>query len=439
MTEADVIIKNGLVVSGADGPFISRGHVVVSDGVISDVGEGEPVGYTAQYVIDASNMVVMPGLVSAHDHMYGVLAHGIPLKATLTDFWDFLKDFWWPMVEDRLNKPLIEAAVRYAAVERLRTGTTCVADVLEAPNSLPGVLDLEARILEEAGLRGVLSFEATERVSSENGAKGLEENRFFVKKMNAREGLVKGMHCIHTTFTCSPSFIKQCRRDADETGAGIHIHFEEGVYETQESLKRYGKYPAEVYDELNFWGPDVLASQCVKTTMHELDILAKHDVKVSHQPLSNGEVGGGIAPVPEMLQRGMTVCLGTDGFIVDMFEVMRNTWLLHKAAKENTVVMPANTVFKMATENAAKVLGLYGGRIAKGMKADIVVLKNLFPTPVSPENVITQIVVYASGFWVDSVLVDGKIVVKDGETTQIDAEKARKDCIKAAEKLWAGV
>ncbi|MEM4183898.1 MAG: amidohydrolase family protein [Candidatus Caldarchaeum sp.] len=357
----------------------------------------------------------------------------------MNSFWDFLKDFWWPMVEDRLDKPLIEAAVKYAAVTRLQTGTTCVADVLEAPNALPGALDIEAQILEEAGLRAVLSFEATERLSTENGMKGLEENKLFIKKMNARERLIKGMHCIHTTFTCSPSFIQLCGRDADETGAGIHIHFEEAIHETHESLKRYGKYPAELYDELNFWGSDVMASQCVKTTFRELHILAKHDVKVSHQPLSNGEVGGGIAPVPEMLQRGMTVCLGTDGFIVDMFEVMRSAWLLHKAAKENTAVMPANTVFKMATENAAKALGFRGGRISKEMKADIIVLKNLFPTPVTPENVITQIVVYASASWVETVLVDGKIVVKDGETTKINAEKSRKGCIRAAEKFWGGV
>ncbi|MEM2037320.1 MAG: amidohydrolase family protein, partial [Candidatus Caldarchaeum sp.] len=106
---------------------------------------------------------------------------------------------------------------------------------------------------------------------------------------------------------------------------------------------------------------------------------------------------------------------------------------------ENTAVMPANTVFKMATENAAKALGFRGGRISKEMKADIIVLKSLFPTPVTPENVIMQIVVYASGSWVETVLVDGKIVVKDGETTKINAEKSRKGCIRAAEKFWGGV
>ncbi|MEM2114651.1 MAG: amidohydrolase family protein, partial [Candidatus Caldarchaeum sp.] len=158
-----------------------------------------------------------------------------------------------------------------------------------------------------------------------------------------------------------------------------------------------------------------------------------------HQPLSNGEVGGGIAPVPEMLDRKMTVCLGTDGFIVDMFEVMRTTWLLHKAARENAAIMPAETVFKMATENGAETLGIKAGRLEKGYKADIVVVKNMFPTPVTIDNVVAQLVVYGSGSWVDTVVVDGKVVVEDGEALTVNEQNAREESIKAAEKLWEGI
>jgi len=439
MTEVDLLIKGCLIVCSSEGPFYSPGYVAVIDGLITDVGEGKPVGLTAGVQINAEGMIAIPGLISAHDHMYGVLAHGIPIKTEINSFWDFLVKFWWPYVEDRLDRQLVESAVRYAAVERLKTGTTAIADIVEAPNTIPGILDVEAAILNKAGLRGVLSFEATERISPDNGIMGLEENTRFIKKMNSKEGLVKGMHCIHTTFTCSPDFIKRCREEANATGAGIHIHFEEGAYESEKALEKYGKLPAFLYEELNFWGPDVLASQCVKTTMDELEVLAKYNVKVSHQPLSNGEVGGGIAPVPEMLERNILVCLGTDGFIVDMFEVMRNAWLLHKAAKENVSIMPAETVFKMATENGAQALNLRSGKIMKGYKADIVLLKNMFPTPITPNNIITQLVIYASSSWVDTVIVDGKVVVKDRRTINIDEEKARKQCIRAAKKIWEGL
>ncbi len=439
LTETDLIVLGGLVVGSAEGPFYAPGYVAVTDGEIVAVGSGKPNGLTAQKKVVKKNSVIIPGLVSAHDHMYGVLAHGIPVKTNVASFWDFLNLFWWPYVEDRLDKKLIEAAVSYAVVERLKTGTTLIADILEAPKAIPGALDVEAQVLKSAGIRGVLSFEATERLGPDNGLLGLKENNDFIKKMNKRNGLVKGMHCIHTTFTCSPEFIKKCREQAKESGAGIHIHFEEGLYETEHALRKYGKLPAFVYEELGFWGSDVLASQCVKTTVEELDVMAGHGVKISHQPLSNGEVGGGIAPVPEMLHRNITVCLGTDGFIVDMFEVMRNTWLLHKAAKENASVMPAATVFKMATENGASTLGVKSGRLEKGYKADIVVVKNMFPTPITTDNVLTQLVVYGSGRWVDTVVVDGRIVVENGKILTFDERRAKQDCLKAAEKLWEGV
>lgn len=439
LTEVDILITSDMVVTSAEGPIFTPGYVAISGSEIYETGPDEPHGLTAQRKLKAGNSIVMPGLISAHDHMYGILAHGILVRYSPTSFWDFLNNFWWPYVEDRLDRDTVAAAVEMSAAQRLKTGTTCVADVLEAPNTLPGVLESEAVVIEKAGLRAVLSFEATERVSQENGVKGLAENLAFVRARNRAHGIIKGMHCIHTTFTCSPEFIRQCREEADETGAGIHIHFEEGIFETQESLRKYGKYPAEVYEELGFWKDDVLASQCVKTTEMEIGILARHGVRVSHQPLSNGEVGGGVAPVPLMLEKEMTVCLGTDGFIIDMFEVMRNTWLLHKAAREDASIMPAKTVFKMATENGASTLGIRAGRLEKGYKADVIVVRNDFPTPVTPENVITQLVVYASGQQVETVLVNGKVVVEGGRVITVDEDKAREKCMRAAAKLWRGV
>ena len=95
----------------------------------------------------------------------------------------------------------------------------------------------------------------------ENGRKGLEENSAFIASRNRRPGLVRGMHCIHTTFTCSPSFIRECREQANETGAGIQIHLEESPYEADYTKKKHHKLPVELYDDVGFWGPDVLASQ----------------------------------------------------------------------------------------------------------------------------------------------------------------------------------
>lgn len=437
MAEFDLLLVAKLVVPDSTSRPLSPGFVAIRDSRIQVVGEGRPAGIAAQRKIVSKDGIIIPGLVSTHDHMYGVLAHGIPMDREIKGFLGFLEDFWWPRVENRLGIEEVRAAVEVATVERLKSGTTCVADTLEAPNTIPGALDAEAAVVERAGMRAILSFEATERVSRENGREGLKENASFVARRNRNDGLVRGMHCLHTTFTCSPSFIRKCRADANASGAGIQIHLEESPYEGSHAAKKYHKTPVEVYNDLGFWGPDVIASQCVQTAPEDIRTLAKHRVSVSHQPLSNGEVGGGIAPVPRMLEQGLAVGLGTDGFIVDMFEVMRGAWLLHKAASVDPSVLPASQVFKMATETGARILKTGAGAIKPGLKADLVVLQDRFPTPVTIENAVTQLVTFGSGRLVSDVVVDGKIAVRAGNTIHIDADSARRKGLKAAERLWS--
>jgi 5-methylthioadenosine/S-adenosylhomocysteine deaminase len=436
LAEFDLLLVAKLVVPDARSEPLSPGFVAIRDSKIELVGEGEPAGITARESVVAQDGIIIPGLVSTHDHMYGVLAHGIPVDREIKGFRGFLEDFWWPRVEDRIDPGLLRSAVEAAAVERLCTGTTCISDILEAPNAIPGALVTEAQVLEQAGLRAVLSFEATERISRENGERGLEENSSFISRRKSG-GLTKGMHCVHTTFTCSPAFLRRCREQADATGSGIQIHLEESPYEADYALKKYHKLPVEIYNEVGFWGPDVIASQCVQTTPEEIDILAKHHVKISHQPLSNGEVGGGIAPVPRMIGNGLELGLGTDGFIVDMFEVMRAAWLLHKAASADPNVLTASQVFKMATETGAGILKTGAGALRPGLKADLVVLDDRFPTPITMENAVTQIVVYGSGNLVRDVVVDGKVVVKSRSAVNVDAEAARQGCVQAARNLWS--
>ena len=437
MVEYDLLLTAKLVIPDSTSKPLSPGFVAIRDSKIEAVGEGVPTGIKSREKIVARDGIIIPGLVSTHDHMYGVLAHGIPVNKEIKGFRGFLEDFWWPHVEDRLDIDAVKAAAEVSALERLATGTTCVADILEAPNALPGALEAEAGVLERVGMRAVLSFEATERVSKENGRRGLEENAGFIASRNRRAGLVRGMHCIHTTFTCSSSFIQECRRQANDTKAGIHIHLEESPYELDFTREEYHKLPVEVYDGLGFWGPDVLASQCVQTTPEEIKTLAKHKVKVSHQPLSNGEVGGGIAPVPLMMDKGLQIGLGTDGFVVDMFEVMRGAWLLHKAASTDPSVMTASQVFQMATETGAGILGTGAGAIRPGLKADLVVLDDLFPTPLTKENALTQLVVYGSGRFVRDVVVDGKVVVEGRKAVHANAVTARREGLEAARRLWS--
>jgi 5-methylthioadenosine/S-adenosylhomocysteine deaminase len=138
--------------------------------------------------IDAPGCTLSPGFVNAHAHLYGLLAHGLPLDKAPSGFWPFLEDFWWPLVEDRLDHEAICAATDAILLEMLRSGVTTVYDCTEAPYALPGCLAAQAEVVRKRGIRAVLSFEATERVSKENGQLGLAENADFIRACRARAG-----------------------------------------------------------------------------------------------------------------------------------------------------------------------------------------------------------------------------------------------------------
>ena len=386
---------------------------------------------------DAAGQTLSPGFVNTHTHLYGVLAHGIPLDRAPSDFWAFLKDFWWLRVEDRLDQKMIRAATDHGCVEMLRSGVTSFYDCLEAPNSLPGCLAAQAEIVHARGLRGILSFEATERVSKENGQLGLREN---VEWIRAARGLVSGMMCFHTTFTCSADFIHQAFDLARANNVLVHMHVSEGTHEPEYALEHFGMRTIEYYDHLGVVCDKMLASQCVQISAHEIELMAKRGVRMSHMPLSNCEVGGGIAPVPDLIAAGVTVGLGSDGYINDFFEVMRGAFLIPKAHRQDPRVMPANLVWYLATEGGARALGLEKvGRLAPGWQADLQLIDSQFPTPAAIHNLYDQLVLYRNHAHVRAVMVAGQVRVRDGVVIGADADTIRAKTQEEASKLWGSV
>ena len=386
--------------------------------------------------IDAPECVLMPGFVNAHTHLYGTLAHGIPVDP-VTGFWSFLADYWWPKVEDHLDHTMIEAATDWVCADMLRGGTTSFYDILEAPNAIPDALSAETEVVERRGLRAVLSFEATERVSALNGMLGLMENARFIQSTR-RPALVSGMMCFHTTFTCSGRFIQTAFSLAGEHDVPVHAHCNEGVHEAEWCLKEHGMRTLEYYDSLGVLSPRFLASQCVQISEHERHLIAERGVRVSHMPLANCEVGGGIAPIPELLAAGVTVGLGSDGYVNDFFEVMRGASLLHKARLLDPSTMPAATVMRMATEGAARAIGLdMVGRIQPGWVADVQLVDARFPTPVTAHNLFDQLVLWRNQSHVRDVMVAGQWRVRNGEVLDADIDALRAHVREQAARLWA--
>jgi 5-methylthioadenosine/S-adenosylhomocysteine deaminase len=392
--------------------------------------------YPRHEVLRAGEQVLSPGFVNTHTHLYGVLAHGIPLTRSPHGFWPFLKDFWWPMVEDRIDIPMLRAATEWQCQLMIRSGVTTFYDCLEAPHALPGCLEQEAEVVTRHGLRAILSFEATQRVSEENGQLGLQENSRFIPSCRPG-GLIQGLMCYHTTFTCSPDFIQQAFTLGRQLGCLVHMHLSEGTYEPDQAIRRYGLRPVLYYDQLGVLGPGMLASQCVQLSPDEMTLLAGKSVHVSHMPLSNCEVGGGIAPVPQMVAAGVTVGLGSDSYIDNFFEVMRGAFLIHKANGLDPQLMPASLVYYLATEGGARALNLEKvGRIEVGWKADLQLIATDFPTPPGEWNLYDQLILYRNPEDVRLVMVDGRILLQEGQLkTDFDPE-ARPALYAQSARLW---
>lgn len=433
-----LILPEWLIANAEEPPRRNTGVRIEGD-VITDVAANDDLlrRFPQDERWQAPGQVLSAGFVNSHTHLYGVLAHGIPLSKAPDGFWPFLADFWWPMVEDRIDHRMLLAAAEWQCRLMIRSGITAFYDCLEAPSSLPGCLDVEAEVVRKYGQRAILSFEATQRVSQENGELGLQENAGFIDRCKARGGLIFGMMCYHTTFTCSAGFIQRALNLANERGALLHAHCSEGTYEPEKTLEQHGLRTIEYYASLGILNPNLLLSQCVQLSPDEVDLLAKHDVRVSHMPLSNCEVGGGIAPIPQILDAGITAGLGSDSYIDNFFEVMRGAFLIHKANQCDPLVMPAARVWHMATEGSARAIGLQKvGRIEPGWQADLQLIQPVLPTPAAEWNLFDQLILYCNPQNVRMAMTAGNVLLKDGQLLTGDEEHSRQAMNVQAARLW---
>lgn len=388
-------------------------------------------------VIDASAEIVSAGFINAHMHQYGLISHGMVPLSQITNFDNFLSAYWWPDIEDQLRKEDLLAGTYSSAAELLHSGCVALCDILEAPFIEEDALIAQGEALEKIGMRAVVSLESSERAGHDNGVRCLEMNRAAVRHFKDSK-LVNGAICTHTTFSCSEDFIRMASDMAVAEDAMLQFHLSESKYEPEKIKERYNTKPVKIYQSAEALRPTTLASQCVKVDEEEIALLAKYGVKAAHMPLSNCEVGGGIAPIPTLLEAGIDVGVGTDGYVNNFFELMRATFLIHKANHERTDIMPADTVFKMATELGAKAMGLpNSGLLRKGYVPDFVIIRTAYPTPVTLHNIYDQIVVYSDPAYVRDVYISGQPVVKDGEITTFDEAAAKETLYRRTEKLWA--
>lgn len=395
-----------------------------NDGKLYDIGIlGNQIAYVGRepvagmHVIDGRGHLAAPGLVNAHTHVAMTLFRSYADDMVLMDW---LQNKIWPM-ENNLDGNAVYWGSLLGIAEMLKTGTTCFADMYF-------FMDDTAKAARDSGIRAVLSRGLTGS-SVADGASRLDENTELFKEWNnACNGRIKVMFGPHAPYTCAPEYIKSVVARAGELGAEIHMHLSETKGEVEECCRKYGKSPIALMEDLGMFELGTLAAHCVHVDEDDMDIMTRHHVRVAHNPQSNLKLASGIAPVTRMLEKGITVGLGTDGASsnnnLDMLEEVRLAALLAKTESGNPKAVPAKQALAMGTEMGAKALGLERvGTLAMGQKADIV-LYNMDEPQWQPRFDRTSLLVYAaSAADVDTVIVDGRILVDKGELTTIDLEK----------------
>jgi len=439
-----LLINNGLVVTlDPEMRVIDNGYLAIDEDRIVDIGKGDGKDrYVAEKVIDAGKGIILPGLLNAHTHLYGILLRASPWFSKIeppTDFHQNLQRIWW-VLDVLLRHEDAYASALIGSIELVKSGVTMFLDTYSGPNSIAGVLDYIEKGIREVGLKALISFEATQRRSLREGFEGLAENERFIRKNNRdKSNPVRGLFCLHASFTVKDELFKKARELASKYGALLTIHAEEGMIDVMHNIERYGLRPIERMEKLGFLGNDVILAHVVHVTREELSIIAKSDTHVAHNAMSNMLNAVGVAPVPEMIELGINVGIGNDGYVFDQFENMRTTYLLHKVSKRDPRVLAPIDVIMMSTINVARMFHMEKqlGSLERGKKADIVIIKpNELPTPLTTDTVYGHIINSISSKDVDTVVVNGEIVLENRKLTKLDEAKAREYIHRVVERLW---
>jgi cytosine/adenosine deaminase-related metal-dependent hydrolase len=320
----------------------------------------------------------------------------------------------------------------------LRNGSTLYADTYSGPNSIEGSLEAIARGTKQVGMRGIVAFEMTERNDPQEAERGLQEGINFVNSLQDDE-LISGMMSIHASFTVGDEIVTKAVEEAKELDIPITVHTSEGLVDLYHNLELTGERTVERLDRLGVLGKKTVLAHCVHVNDNEMDLIAKSKSSVAHNPMSNMLNAVGVSPVPSMLERGITVGLGNDGWIYDPFENMRCAMTIHRLASGNPSAIGPDEIFKMATLDGARCYGLEKkvGSLERNKLADIVILNGSnVPTPLTKQSAIGHLLNTFSGGDVRDVFVGGRQVVQNGKLTLFTDKKVAEISRKSAEGLW---
>lgn len=419
--ENELVITGGIVLTmDEDNAVYENGAVCVADDTIAYAGDADGIDAAmAGRVIDAAGGIILPGLINTHTHAAMTCFRGL---ADDLELMDWLNNYILP-AESRLDADKVHTSAMLACAEMMLSGTTCFSDMYLFEDAV-------ARAASESGMRAVVGEVLYDFESPNYGAidAGFRYTRELAEKWR-NDPLVSIAVEPHSPYLCAPDLLEKAAAISAEYDIPLIIHLSETMAEKQGVCERYGKSPVAHLADIGVLSRRTLACHCVVVDDSEIELLRRFDVKIAHNPESNMKLASGIAPVPAMLEAGLCVGLGTDGPAsnndLDMFAEMDTAAKIHKVNSMDPTVMDARTVLKMATIDAARALGLghATGSLAVGKKADIIVVDTAKPHLTPLYDPFSHLVYAASGSDVDTVVINGRIVVENRRLLTIDANR----------------
>lgn len=413
-----ILIKGGTIVTMDEKNSIVHCDVLIRNGRIAEI--APEIDDMVNEVIEAKGCAVLPGFIQTHIHLCQTLFRGAADDLSLIDW---LKKRVWPM-EAAHTQESVRASARLGVAELIKSGTTC-ALTMETVRHTEEVL----RVVEESGFRAIVGKcmmdkgEDLPHQLREETLKSIDESRALIREWHGKDdGRIRCCFAPRFAVSCTRELLGRVAELAREHGVMIHTHASENKHECEIVESETGMHNVAYLDSLGISGAHVLLAHCIHLDDAEMKTLARTKTNVAHCPSSNMKLGSGIAPVAEMLRRGVSVSLGADGAgcnnRLDMFTEMRTAALLQKAV-HGPEVLPAARALRMATRDGAGALGLEKeiGSLEVGKRADVIVVDLTQPhtSPQRDSDVVSFVVYAAQASDVRATIIDGRIVMRDRE------------------------
>lgn len=438
--EKRTLYYHGNIVTGRqDLPYLSGGYLLTEGSRIVRVGVCPDAELPAAEVRhNLAGAIVAPGMISAHCHFYGQFVRGMSLRQPVENWQQVLSRMWWK-VDKALDARQVYYCTMMGLIEGLKAGTTTYFDHHASPNFISGSLDVIEEAMRTTGGRGCLAYEVTDRDGKERAQQGIDENIRFLQKHTQPDDRFRGLFGLHASYTLEEDTLAQCSEAGRRLDAGFHIHLAEAEADVSDGYKRFDLHVAQRLEQAGILNSKTITAHNVHLRQPQFDILRRTGVTAAHNCQSNTNNAVGISPVTELLDAGVHVALGGDGYTYDLFAELGFASIVQHLRTMDCAAFPAGQVLAMAYDNnqrlARNVFGYEVGLLCEDAAADFLILDYDPPTPMHGGNLLSHMTSGFSGH-VHTVVCDGQTVVQNHAMTRVDEKEVFAHCREQAQRLW---